>query len=83
MIYLFHCKIVHSSIVSQLFFAMAFLGFLTINRAMEVCMLVLFRRDCLQMLVFKDSVGLSSNVLSFSIVSVCFSRQRLDWCSVC
>ena len=31
-------------------------------------MLVLFWRDCLQMLVFKDSVGLSSNVLSFSIV---------------
>lgn len=29
---------------------------------------VLFGRDCLQMLVFKDSAGLLSNVLSFSIV---------------
>ena len=29
---------------------------------------VLFGRDYLQMLVFKDSAGLLSNVLSFSIV---------------
>ena len=62
---------------------MAFLGFLSINRAMKVYILVLFRRDCLQMLVFKDSVGLSSNMLSFSIVSVYFSTHRLGWCSVC
>ena len=31
-------------------------------------MLVLFWRDCLQMLVFKDLGGLLSKVLSFSIV---------------
>ena len=62
---------------------MAFLGFLSNNRAMKVYILVLFRRDCLQMLVFKDLVGLSSNMLSFSIVSVYFSTQRLGWCSVC
>ena len=60
---------------------MAFQGFLSINRAMEVYMLVLFGLDCLQMLVFKYPVGLSSNVLSFSIVrNVCFSRRRLGWC---
>ena len=35
---------------------------------MEVYKLVLFGRDYLQMLVFKDSVGLSLNVLSFWIV---------------
>ena len=68
MIYSFHCKIVHCSTVSEPFFAMAFLGFLSINRAMEIYMLVLFRLFCLQMLVFKYSVGLSLNVLSFSVV---------------
>ena len=47
---------------------MAILSFLSINRAMEVYMLVLFWRDCLQMLVFKDLGGLLSKVLSFSIV---------------
>ena len=48
---------------------MAFLGFLSINRAMEIYMLVFFfRLYCLQMLLFKYSVGLSLNVLSFSVV---------------
>ena len=32
---------------------MAFLGFLSINRAIEVYMLVLFGLNCLQMLDFK------------------------------
>ena len=35
---------------------MAFLGFLSINRAMKVYILVLFRRDCLQMLVFSRAL---------------------------
>ena len=35
---------------------------------MEVYKFVFFGRDYLQMLVFKDSVGLSLNVLSFWIV---------------
>ena len=48
---------------------MAFLAFLSINRAMEIYMLVFFfRLYCLQMLLFKYSVGLSLNVLSFSVV---------------
>ena len=68
MIYSFHCKIVHCSTVSEPFFAMAFLGFLSINRAMKIYMLVFFRLYCLQMLVFKYPVGLSLNVLSFSVV---------------
>ena len=77
MIYSFHCKIVHCSIVSQPFFAMAFLGFLSINRAIEVYMLVLFGLNCLQMLDFKYSVGLSSNLLSFSIV-----RKYFKTCAI-
>ena len=40
---------------------MAFLGFLSINR-------VLFGCDCLQVPLFKDLAGLSSNLLSFLIV---------------
>ena len=47
---------------------MTFLGFLSVNGATNVYMLVLFGRDCLQILVFKDSPLLSSNVVSFSIV---------------
>ena len=42
---------------------MAFLGFLSINRAMEIYILVFFG-----FMVFKYSVGLSLNVLSFSVV---------------
>ena len=47
---------------------MTFLGFLSVNGDTKVCMLVLFGRDCLQILVFKDSPLLSSNVVPFSIV---------------
>ena len=51
---------------------MAFLGFSSVNRAWEVYMLLLFWRDCLQMLVFKDSVELSSNAVIF----VCKKRSQ-------
>ena len=50
MICLFHSKIFHCSIVSSLFFAMAFLGFLSINRAMKVYILF-----CFGVIVFKCS----------------------------
>ena len=56
---------------------MAFLVFLSINRAIEVYMLVFFGLNCLQMLDFKYSVGLSSNLLSFSIV-----RKYFKTCAI-
>ena len=48
-------------------------------------MLVLFRLYCLQMLVFKYSVELSLNVLSFSVVRKDFKTFAFldeDWCTL-
>ena len=57
---------------------MAFLGFLSINRAMKVYILVLFRRDCLQMLIFKDSVDLVKYAVIFDCKRVLFyTKTRL------
>ena len=65
---------------------MAFLGFLSINRAIEVYMLVLFGLNCLQMLDFKYSVGLVKFAVIFDckkiFQNVCYSRRRLDWCTL-